>query len=65
MLAVSSAHSQKQHVHGGNGGNRTRVSGENGERRGGARLLDVVLTEAGGEVRYNVEGLRVIQAQKG
>lgn len=65
MLAVSSAHSQKQHVHGGNGGNRTRVSGENGERRGGARLLDVVLSKAGGKVRYHVEGLHAIQAWKG
>ena len=39
------------HLHGGDRGGRTGVSGEGGEGSGGARLLDVVVGQAGGQVR--------------
>ena len=38
------------YLHGGDGGDRAGVGRESGEGRGGARLLDVGVGEAGGEV---------------
>lgn len=38
-------------LHRGDGGDRARVSGESGEGSGSASLLDVIVREAGGQVR--------------
>ena len=42
---------RRRHLHRGDGGDRARVGRESGEGSLSARLLDVVVREAGGEVR--------------